>query len=67
MCWAGNAMVTELLQLAYRNFLQPFMRPEDTQFLYQIPPKLPGNSVFWTPAGGERRYNVLLGNDLDLP
>lgn len=67
MCLAGNAMVTQLPHFACRNFLQPFMRLMDTQFLYQIPPKLPGNGVFWAPADGRRRYNVLLGNNLDLP
>jgi hypothetical protein len=38
-----------------------------TQFLYQISPKLPGSSTFSIPSGGQRRYNVLLGNDLGFP
>jgi hypothetical protein len=82
MYWKQTAMVTGLLLLhpgrvtsqlshfespQFLAVLRAFLQVMDTQFLYQIPPKLPGNCAFSTPPGGWRRYNVLLGNDLGFP
>jgi len=82
MYWKQTAAVTGLLSLHsgrarlqlshfdsahFFAVLRGFLQAMDTQFLYQIPPKLPGNCVFSAPPGGCRRYNVLLGNDLGFP
>jgi hypothetical protein len=57
-----TAVVTGLPQLfAFISF------GRHTQFLYQISPKLPAASTFSVPPGAQRRYNVLLGNDLEFP
>jgi len=60
---ATAAVVTALPQL----FAIISAHPRHTQFLYQISPKLPGAGFFLVMRGGRRRYNVLLGKDLDFP
>jgi hypothetical protein len=38
--------------LDYCNCLQSFSAAWHTQFLYQIPPKLPGSGIFSVPSQG---------------